>query len=102
MKAQPLHNPCTSGFSSFTSLSCGTRTTLCTSNSFGQRSFPNEHSCTTPPPNPLYKPARFNMIYHVWNCLESLYCCCVFLFRMSSDFDSRDNPEKNKSGSSRD
>ena len=47
--------------------------------------FSNERSCTTPP-NPLYKPARFNTIYHVWNRLESLYCCCVFLFRMSSDF----------------
>ena len=57
--------------------------------------FSNERSCTTPP-NPLYKPARFNTIYHVWNRLESLYCCCVFLFRMSSDFDSRDNPENQK------
>ena len=52
---------------------------------FGEMSLSNERSCTTHPPNPLYKPARFNIIYHVWNCLESLYCCCVFLFRMSSD-----------------
>ena len=74
--AQPKHNPCTSGFSSFTSLSCGTRTTLCTSIYFGEMSFPNERSCTNHPPNPLHKPAR---VQYGLSCLELLRIALLLL-----------------------
>ena len=74
--AQPLHNPCTSLFSSFTSLSCGTRTTLCTSIYFGEMSSPDTHSCTTHPPNPLHKPAR---VQYGLSCLELLRIALLLL-----------------------
>ena len=77
-----VHNPCTTPAQAVSRVSqacrVGRAQPFAQGIYFGEMSLSNERSCTTHPPNPLYNPARFNMIYHVWNCLESLYCCCVF------------------------